>query len=374
VSVTASTTRRRGVLGRLDGAQWRAIALMALAVVGLHALGFFLLIAVVAPHHYAIGRSGAFAIGTGLTAYTLGLRHAVDADHISAIDNTTRKLMVEGKRPMTVGFWFSLGHSTVVFALAGMFALGMHAIGGEVRNSSSPLHSVTSLIGTGVSGAFLFLIAALNLGILIEIVKAFRRMRGGECDEAQLEAQLQSRGLMYRVFGRATRAVRSPWHMYPVGVLFGVGFDTASEVALLFLAAGAAGAGLPFYAILCLPILFAAGMSLLDALDGAFMSLAYSWALSRPVRKVFYNLVITGLSVAVALLIGTIEVGGMVAQKVGAHGSFWTWLEGININQLGLIIVAMFLATWIVALLVWHLGHIEERWRPRAADEPAGTG
>ncbi len=199
-------------------------------------------------------------------------------------------------------------------------------------------------------------------------------MRGGECDEAQLEAQLQSRGLMYRVFGRATRAVRSPWHMYPVGVLFGAGFDTASEVALLFLAAGAAGAGLPFYAILCLPILFAAGMSLLDALDGAFMSLAYSWALSRPVRKVFYNLVITGLSVAVALLIGTIEVGGMVAQKVGAHGSFWTWLEGININQLGLIIVVMFVATWIVALLVWHLGHIEERWRPRAADEPAGTG
>jgi high-affinity nickel-transport protein len=362
------------VISRLDAAEWRAIAFMAAAVLGLHVVGFFLLVALVAPHHYALGRSGAFAIGTGLTAYTLGLRHAVDADHISAIDNTTRKLMVEGKRPMTVGFWFSLGHSTVVFVLAGLFALGIHAIGGEMSHSSSPLHSVTSVIGTSVSGAFLYLIAALNLAILFEILKVFGRMRRGDCDEVQLEAQLQSRGFMYRVFGRATRAVRSPWQMYPVGVLFGVGFDTASEVALLFLAAGAAGAGLPFYAILCLPILFAAGMSLLDALDGAFMTVAYSWALSRPVRKVFYNLVITGLSVAVALVISTIELGGMLAEKLGAQGAFWSWLEGININQLGLIIVGMFVATWIVALLVWHVGHVEERWRRATADEPAGTG
>ena len=167
---------------------------------------------------------------------------------------------------------------------------------------------------------------------------------------------------MNRVFGRFTGAVTRPWHMYPVGALFGLGFDTASEVALLFLAAGAAGAGLPFYAILCLPILFAAGMSLLDAIDGSFMNFAYGWAFSQPVRKVFYNLTITGLSVAVAFVIGTIELSGLLAQKLDAQGSFWSWLENVSINTLGFIIVGMFVGTWTIALAVWRLGRIEERW------------
>jgi high-affinity nickel-transport protein len=336
--------------------------MMAAVVLGLHGVGFFLLLALVAPHHYRVGATGAFAVGTGVTAYTLGLRHAFDADHISAIDNTTRKLMAEGKRPLSVGFWFSLGHSTMVFALAFLFAIGVRALNGQVKDTGSTLHNMTNWIGTGVSGTFLCVIAALNLVILWGIVRVFVNMRSGDYDECQLERELNSRGLMGRFFGRLSGAVRKPWQMYPIGVLFGLGFDTATEVALLFLAAGAAGAGLPFYAILCLPILFAAGMSLLDTIDGSFMNFAYGWAFSKPVRKVFYNIVITGLSVAVALVIGTIELAGLLAQKLNAQGSFWAWLENININTLGFIIVAMFVATWVLALAVWRLGRIEERW------------
>jgi nickel/cobalt transporter (NiCoT) family protein len=336
--------------------------MMAAVVIGLHVLGFFLLIAVVAPHHYRLGATGGFALGTGVSAYTLGLRHAFDADHISAIDNTTRKLMAEGKRPMSVGFFFSLGHSTIVFVLAFLFAIGVKTLGGQVQNHNSQLHNLTGWIGTGVSGAFLYIIAALNVVILWGIIDVFREMRRGRYDEAQLEHQLNTRGLMNRFFGRFTRTVTKPWQMYPIGVLFGLGFDTATEVALLFLAAGAAGAGLPFYAILCLPILFAAGMSLLDTIDGSFMNFAYGWAFSKPVRKVFYNITITGLSVAMALVIGTIELSGLLATKLEAQGSFWNWVENIDINELGFIIVGMFLATWAIALSIWHFGHIEERW------------
>jgi high-affinity nickel-transport protein len=345
---------------------------MASVVLGLHAVGFFLLIAVVAPHHHRVGASGGLAIGTGITAYTLGLRHAFDADHISAIDNTTRKLMAEGKRPLSVGFFFSLGHSTIVFALAFVFAIGIKALGGEVTDAGSALHDVTNWIGTGVSGGFLYTIAALNLVVLWGIVRVFLEMRSGRYDERQLEQQLDSRGLMGRFFGRFSAAVTQPWHMYPIGLLFGLGFDTATEVALLFLAAGAAGAGLPFYAILCLPVLFAAGMSLLDTIDGSFMNVAYGWAFSKPARKVFYNIVITGLSVAVALVIGTIELAGLLAHQLNAHGSFWVWLETINVNTLGLILAGLFALTWVIALAVWRLGRIEERWGEKLARE-AGT-
>jgi len=360
--------RSKRARASLDAGQWRTVALMAAVVLGLHAIGFFLLIAVVAPHHYRLGASGAFAVGTGITAYTLGLRHAFDADHISAIDNTTRKLMAEGRRPMSVGFFFSLGHSTIVFLLAFLFAIGIRALGGQVTDDGSTLHSATNWIGTGVSGTFLYLIAALNLVILWGIVRVFLEMRQGRYDEQELERQLDSRGLMNRFLGRFSRAVSKPWQMYPVGVLFGLGFDTATEVALLFLAAGAAGAGLPFYAILCLPILFAAGMSLLDTIDGSFMNFAYGWAFSKPVRKVFYNLTITGLSVAVALVIGTIEIVGLLAQEAGAQGSFWAWWENIDINTLGFIIVGMFIATWAIALGVWRFGRIEERWGAHVAE------
>jgi nickel/cobalt transporter (NiCoT) family protein len=346
----------------LDRGQWRTLAVMAAVVLGLHVVGFLLLATLLAAHGPHAAGAAVFAAGTGLTAYTLGMRHAFDADHIAAIDNTTRKLMSDGKRPLSVGLFFSLGHSTIVFALALLFAVGLRSLRGQVHNAGSSLHSVAGVVGTGVSGAFLYLIAALNAAILFGVVRVFLDMRTGRHSEQQLEQRLAARGLMTRVFGRFTRGVSKPWHSYPLGVMFGLGFDTATEVALLFLAADAAGAGLPFYAILCLPILFAAGMSLLDTIDGSFMTFAYGWAFSRPVRKVFYNLTITGLSVAVALVVGTIELGGLLAQKLDAQGSFWTWLENVSINTLGLIIVGMFVGTWAIALAVWRLARIEERW------------
>jgi nickel/cobalt transporter (NiCoT) family protein len=358
--------RRRGRLATamrsLDAGQRRTLVLMGAVVVFLHVAGFLTLILLVTPAHYRLGAGGAFSVGIGVTAYTLGLRHAFDADHISAIDNTTRKLMSEGKRPLSVGFWFSLGHSTVVFALALLLAVGIRSLGGPIANGGSSLHRVTGWLGTVVSGGFLYAIAALNLIILVGIVKVFAGMRRGDYDEPALEAQLHSRGLMNRFLGRFTRAISKPQQIYPIGLLFGLGFDTASEVALLVLAGGAAGAGLPWYAILCLPILFAAGMSLMDTIDGSFMNFAYGWAFSRPVRKVFYNIAITGLSVAVALVIGTIELGGLLAEHLRLSGSFWVWWESIDINVLGFLIVGLFVLTWVLALAVWRFGRIEERW------------
>jgi high-affinity nickel-transport protein len=357
----------------LSRGQKRTLLMMVAVVGGLHVVGFVTLLSLVAPRHYELGSAGAFTIGIGVTAYTLGLRHAFDADHISAIDNTTRKLMSEGKRPLSVGFWFSLGHSTIVFALAFLLSIGVRALANPVKNDNSGLHQVTGWIGTLVSGTFLYAIAAINVVILLGIVRVFREMRTGRYNEQQLEEQLNKRGLMNRFLGKMTKTVTKPPQMYPIGVLFGLGFDTATEVALLVLAGGAAGAGLPWYAILCLPTLFAAGMSLMDSIDGSFMNFAYGWAFSKPVRKVFYNLTITGLSVAVALVIGTIELGGLIASQLNLSGSFWTWFENIKINFLGFLIVGMFVATWAIAVSVWHFGRIEERWSADLGPvEPAG--
>ena len=364
-AATVSAGRRpgpRALWASLDPGQRRSLVMMAVVVVGLHVLGFVTLIGIVAPSHYELGASGTFTIGIGVTAYTLGMRHAFDADHISAIDNTTRKLMSEGKRPLSVGFWFSLGHSSVVFALALLISVGVRALDGPVRNGGSHLHQVTGSIGLGISGAFLYVIAALNIVILFGIIKVFREMKRGTFDEATLEEHLDSRGLMNRFFGRLTKTITKPQQMYPIGVLFGLGFDTATEVALLVVAGSAGAAGLPWYAILCLPVLFAAGMSLLDSIDGSFMNFAYGWAFSKPVRKVFYNITITGLSVAVALVIGTIELGGLIVRQLGLTGSFWRWFGSLDLNLLGFMIVGMFVVTWVIALAVWRFGRIEERW------------
>lgn len=354
------------IRGSLTAAEWRRVAVLAFVIALLHAAGFLLLFAFVVPHHFGLGAgSEIFGVGVGITAYTLGLRHAFDADHIGAIDNTTRKLMTDGQRPVSVGFFFSLGHSTIVFALAALFALGMRGLRGDVENDSSTLHTVTGIIGPSISGGFLLLIGLINLGILIGIVKVFRRMRHGQYDEAMLDRHLNSRGFMNRFLKRATQAVKQPWQMYPLGVLFGLGFDTATEIALLATAGAAATSGLPFYAILCLPILFAAGMSLLDTIDGAFMNFAYGWAFSKPVRKVFYNITITGLSVAVALLIGTIEALQVLSDRLDLSGGFWDWLNGLDFNLIGYVIVGMFVITWAIALAVWRFGRIEERWTAR---------
>ncbi len=346
----------------MSPSEWRRAGGMAAVIAALHIVGFGLLILLVAPQHLRLGTTGTFAIGTGITAYTLGLRHAFDADHIAAIDNTTRKMMSEGKRPLSVGFFFSLGHSTVVFGLTFLLAVGVRAVSGSLQNGQSTLHKATNVIGTTVSGSFLYLIAILNLVILISIVRIFFDMRRGAYDEDELEQELDSRGLMNRLFGKRVNRIREPWQMYPLGILFGLGFDTATEIALLVLAAGAGAAGLPFYAILCLPILFAAGMSLLDTIDGSFMNFAYGWAFSKPVRKLYYNITITGLSVAVALFIGTIELFGLLTDKLGLHGQLADWLQNFNINTAGFIIVGMFVATWALALAVWHLAKIEEKW------------
>ncbi|MGW2516944.1 HoxN/HupN/NixA family nickel/cobalt transporter [Streptomyces sp. NPDC001617] len=353
--------------------EWTRVGGMAAFVIALHVIGWFTLVGIVAPEHYSIGEKS-FGIGIGVTAYTLGMRHAFDADHIAAIDNTTRKLMGEGKRPLSVGFWFSLGHSSVVFVLALLLSFGVKAVAGPVRDDNSRLHDVTGLIGTTVSGTFLYVIAAINLVILAGIWKVFRRMRHGHFDEAALDEQLNNRGFMNRLLGRVMKSITKSWQMYPLGLLFGLGFDTATEIALLVLAGSGAASGLPWYAILCLPVLFAAGMSLLDTIDGSFMNFAYGWAFSKPVRKVYYNLTITGLSVAVALLIGTVELLGLLAQKLDLNGPFWDWVAGLDLNIVGFVIVGLFFATWIVALLVWKFGRIEEKWTAglaRPAEQPA---
>ena len=356
-----SGSRWERVRGALTPQEWRRAAGLAGVIAGLHVVGFLLLFAVVVPHDYALG-SGVFTVSVGITAYTLGMRHAFDADHIGAIDNTTRKLMAEGQRPLSVGFFFSLGHSTIVFALGALVVLGVQGLSGALNNDGSTLHQATGLVGPVVSGTFLFLIGILNLIVLLSILGIFRRMRQGHYDEAELEEQLDSRGVMSRFYGRATRAVTKPWQMYPLGCLFGLGFDTATEVGLLVLAGGAAASGLPWYAILCLPILFAAGMSLLDTIDGAFMNFAYGWAFSRPVRKIYYNITVTALSVAVALVIGSIELLAVLGEKLSLTGGMWDLVANVDLNVIGYIIAGLFVATWAVALAVWRFGRIEERW------------
>jgi nickel/cobalt transporter (NiCoT) family protein len=276
--------------------------------------------------------------------------------------------MADGKRPLSVGFWFSLGHSSIVFGLCLLLAFGVRALAGEVEADGSTLHNVTGLIGTGVSGVFLFLIGIINLVVLVGIVRVFREMRRGRYDEAALEEQLNSRGLMNRILGGATRAVAKPWQMYPVGLLFGLGFDTATEVSLLVLAGGAAAFALPWYAILVLPVLFAAGMSLLDSVDGCFMNFAYGWAFSKPVRKVYYNITITALSVAVALIIGSVELVSILTDRAGITSGPLAWVGGLDLNYVGYAIVGLFVASWVVALAVWRLAHIEDKWTAGLAE------
>jgi len=334
---------------------------LAVVIVGLHVVGFGLL-AITASQDFSLGSGAVFGFALGITAYTLGMRHAFDADHIAAIDNTTRKLINEDQRPLSVGFFFALGHSTIVFVLALLLAIGIRGLSGAVESDSSTLKDFTSVIGPSVAGVFLLVIGILNLIVLVGIVKVFLRMRHGEYNEAQLEEQLDSRGFMNRFYGRATRAVKRPWHMYPVGLLFGLGFDTATEIALLATAGTAAAGDLPLYAILSLPILFAAGMTLLDTIDGAFMNFAYSWAFFKPVRKVFYNITITSLSVIVALIIGPISLIGVLSEKFTITDGPVGFIASLDLEYVGYVIVGLFVVTWTIALVVWRFGRIEEKW------------
>jgi high-affinity nickel-transport protein len=346
----------------LSRAEWGTLAAMAGVVVALHVIGFALLFLVVGPAHLDLGGAGVFSAGLGLTAYTLGVRHAFDADHIAAIDGTTRKLMADGRRPLSVGFFFSLGHSSVVLALAFLLGVGVKALVGPVRDDGSALHEITGIIGPAVSGTFLCIIGALNLAVLLGLLRTFRAVARGRCSHRELAEVAVARGPLSRLLGGATRAVRRPWHMYPLGLLFGLGFDTATEVSLLFLAGGAAGAGVPWWAVVCLPILFAAGMSLFDTIDGSFMNFAYGWAFSRPVRKLYYNVTVTTLSVVVALGVGSIELLSVIAERFHLTWGPWGAAARIDLNDVGYAVVGLFALTWVVAIAAWRLGRIEQRW------------
>jgi len=357
---------------KLDGRERRQLATMASFIAALHLLGWGTLVVIVVPARLKAGTT-AFGLGIGATAYVLGMRHAFDADHIAAIDNTTRRLMSRDQRPTSVGFWFALGHSTIVFALALVIALGARALPNQLLNGHSSAHGVLVLIGTGVSSLFLYAIASLNITALAGVWRLLGRLRGGEYDEEALNAQLDSRGVISRVVQRVGGPVEKPWHMYLVGLLFGLGFDTATEVALLVVAGTGSASGLPWYAILCLPVLFAAGMSLLDTVDGTFMNFAYGWSLSQPVRKVYYNLTITGLSIAVAVTIGTVELLGLVHDRLGLDHGLWSWVASLNLNTVGFLIVGLFLLTWATSIAVWRYARIEQRWGRRTERTPASS-
>jgi high-affinity nickel-transport protein len=311
----------------------------------------FLLVFNVVAWGLALVASAAYPIllPTAFLAYSFGLRHAVDADHIAAIDNTTRKLMQDGQRPVGVGLFFSLGHSTIVVALSVLIAISAGIV------SDIPAFSeIGGLIGTTVSAVFLLIIGLINLVVLVDIYKVFRRVsRGGSYDEESLEDFLNNRGLLARIFRPMLRLIRKSWHMYPLGVLFGLGFDTASEVALLGLAATSGASDIPIAYILILPMLFAAGMSLVDATDGILMLGAYGWAYVKPIRKLYYNLNITLVSVVIAFGIGGIEVLSIVAERLGLHGGAWDWIANLDFGLLGLGIIVVFLLSWGISTAIY---------------------
>ncbi len=356
------TRRVARLRGAMTAEEWLRLGGIAAVIVAVNILGWAVFALAVLPHHFRYVGVGV-GFGVAITAYTLGMRHAFDADHISAIDNVTRKLMAENKRrPLGTGFFFALGHSTIVFVVGVGISIAAKAVFGAVVDPHTTASSAAGIIGTGVSGVFLYIIAAMNIVILVGIVRVFVRVRRGIYTPEELEAQIQASGMMYRFFGRFMRSMRHSWQMFFVGLVFGIGFDTATEVLLLAATAGAALQGLPWYAVLSLPLLFCGGMCIFDSLDGIFMNIAYGWAFAQPLRKVYYNITITGLSVAVALFIGTIELTGLLATEMRLHGWFWDHMAGFNINEAGYAIVAMFIIVWTAALLIWRYGRIEQRW------------
>ncbi len=339
--------RQRGERARL--------AAVAAAVMALHVAGLTLLLAVVAPAHLELSDGTVFGVGLGLAAYALGVRHAFDADHVAAIDTATRKLMSQGRPTATAGFFFSLGHSTVVVVLAVLLAIGVRGIGEAVADEGSALHAITGIAGPAVSGLFLLALGLANLGLASRIGRAAGRGAGG----AELDRLLASGGLLARLWGRATRGVRSAPRMYPVGLLFGLGFDTATEVALLASAGAAAAGGLPLYAVLCLPLLFAAGMTLFDAINGAFVTRAYGWALGRPMRRAYYNLAVTAMSAIAALAIAAIELSGVLADALGLEGGPIGAISAIDLADAGFALAGSFVVVWGAAALIWRFRGVQ---------------
>lgn len=303
-------------------------------------------------------RNNPIIMGMAFLAYTLGLRHAFDADHIAAIDNTVRKLVQQKKNPVGVGFFFSLGHSSVVFLMSVILTISVYWAQKELPH----WQEIGSVIGTIVSGCFLLFIGFLNAIVLFDLQKVFFKMRKGIYNEEKVEEMLMNRGFLARFAGPLYRFINKSWHVYPLGFLFGLGFDTASEVALLAISAGAAKDALPVVGILSLPILFAAGMSLMDTADGVFMTNAYQWAFSTPLRKVYYNITVTALSVIAAVLIGMIELVQVFSEKMGLSSGVWHWIQNIDIGWIGYLLVILFLLSWGISFAIWKLFKIEERW------------
>ncbi|MFO1312314.1 MAG: HoxN/HupN/NixA family nickel/cobalt transporter [Burkholderiales bacterium] len=332
-------------------AEWRRLAGFYGVIALLHVAGWGLYL------HYAADHPA--LVGLGFVAYMFGLRHAFDADHIAAIDDTVRFLLQKGKRPLGVGFFFSLGHSTVVLVLAVAVAVAAAAVTSRIP----AMKDVGSLIGATVSGSFLLLIGILNLFVLLGIMGVWRKARTGAHSHQHLDDLLAQRGLMNRLFGgRLSRAIEHSWQLYPLGLLFGLGFDTASEVALMAMTAGAAAGNLPIPAVLCLPILFAAGMSIMDTTDGVLMTKAYDWALTNPLRKIFYNMVTTGLSVLVALVIGGIELLQVLIRLLDLRSPFFDFVAGLDFGVLGYVIVGLFLLAWGLSVAAWKFGRLETRY------------
>ncbi len=294
-------------------------------------------------------------LGLGFVAYTLGLRHAFDVDHIAAIDNTVRKMVQQKQEPMGVGFFFSLGHSTVVCIMAIITAFSMQ----WAQQNIPTLKVVAGLIGTAVAGSFLLLIGLFNLFIWFDIYRLFLKMRRGEFDEENLDEVLLNRGFVSRFFRPLYQFINKSWHVYPLGFLFGLSFDTASEIALLAIAGNLGAQAMPWTAILLLPILFAAGMSLMDTADGIFMTTAYDWAFSTPLRKIYYNLSVTGLSVIAALFIGLIELAQVITPKLGLNGGVWGWIQNLNFGGIGYLLVGLFVLAWGVSYLLWKVLRLE---------------
>ena len=357
----------RRLLSSWNRRDYFEIAVLLGIIALMHIVGFATLIFVIAPHHYRAGTQ-IFGVGLGATAYLFGLRHAFDADHIAAIDNTTRKLMTDGQRPKAVGFWFAMGHSSLVLLMAVLVVLGTKAAGTLADDQSSTRH-ILGFAGTLASGLFLYLIAIVNIISMIGIYRAFVKLRRGSYSDEEIEATLNDRGFLSRLLRPIMKRITHSIQLFPVGALFGLGFDTATEVALLALAGSSAAAGLPWYAILVVPLLFAAGMSLMATLDGLLMTVAYDWAFMQPVRKIYYNLAVTGLSIAVAVLIGSIELVSILHDDLNWTDPVTSWVSGINLNSAGLAVVGLFAATWVVAIAYWKLANVEARHQVLA--EPA---
>ncbi len=373
--MTGTAARIGSAWRSLTGAERARVGAMLLTIAAVNGLGWGIFALAILPHHFRYDGLGV-GIGVAVTAWTLGLRHAFDADHIAAIDNTTRKLMADGGRPLGTGFFFALGHSSVIMVVGVGVTVAARAVFKAVVTPSSGFETAGGVAGTVLSATFLWMIAALNLAVLVGIVRVFRDMRRGVYDEQELEAQLLARGLMYRFFGRMMRSIEHTWQLFFVGFVFGIGFDTATEVLLLAGTAAAVTAGLPWYAVLTLPLLFSGGMMLCDSIDGLFMNFAYGWAFARPVRKVYYNITITALSIGVAFLVGGIEIVGLLSTELHLHGWLGDYMANFNLNTAGYLVVGLFVLVWAMALTIWRFGRVEARWEAaaaRSAEQRGGT-